>query len=170
MLRVLTEPRNALVKQYEALFEMSGVELRFTTPALREMAKAAIGKNTGARGLRRIMVRQSAPLITELQTLILRRTLQENLLLDSMYAAPGSSIRYILIDRAVARGEKPAVFFSRGQKHIFQNEFDADEHATGSATAEEIDGQASAPEDEVKNDEEGFDEERRQPQRRAATG
>lgn len=95
LLRVLTEPRNALVRQYENLFSMSGVELRFTLPALREVARAAMGKATGARGLRRIM---------------------ENLLLDSMYAAPDSSIRYILIDRAVARGDKPAVFYSRGQK------------------------------------------------------
>lgn len=63
MLRVLTEPKNALVKQYEALFEMSGVELRFTTPALREVAKAALGKNTGARGLRRILVRCAALLV-----------------------------------------------------------------------------------------------------------
>lgn len=67
LLRVLTEPKNSLVSQYEQLFLMSGVECRFTTPALRAIAKKAVAKGTGARGLRGIM---------------------EKVLLDAMFAAP----------------------------------------------------------------------------------
>ncbi|KAM0750448.1 ClpX, ATPase regulatory subunit [Meredithblackwellia eburnea MCA 4105] len=106
LLRVLTEPRNALVRQYEELFRSSGVELRLTTPALQEIAKQAVTKGTGARGLRRIM---------------------EALLLDSMYTAPASSIRYVLIDKVVAEGRKEAHYYSRGQKHLFVNDFAAEE-------------------------------------------
>ena len=53
--RVLTEPRNALVRQYERLFELDGVELEFTTDALEAVADQAILRGTGARGLRAIM-------------------------------------------------------------------------------------------------------------------
>lgn len=67
LLRVLTEPRNALVKQYTDLFAVSGVELRFTTLALRQVARQAVRKRTGARGLRGEL---------------------EKVLLDSMFLAP----------------------------------------------------------------------------------
>ena len=55
LVRILTEPRNALVKQYERLFELDGVELEFTDDALESMADQAILRGTGARGLRAIM-------------------------------------------------------------------------------------------------------------------
>lgn len=55
LVRILTEPRNALVKQYQKLLEMDGVELEFTPEALRAIAKEAIKRNTGARGLRAII-------------------------------------------------------------------------------------------------------------------
>ena len=52
LVRVLTEPRNSLVRQYEQIFQLSGIELRFTSGALREVAKSSLGMGTGARGLR----------------------------------------------------------------------------------------------------------------------
>lgn len=55
LIKVLTEPKNALVKQYEALFEMEGVKLTITEDALKAIAKKAIERKTGARGLRAIM-------------------------------------------------------------------------------------------------------------------
>lgn len=55
LIRILTEPKNALVKQYTKLIGLDGVKLEFTRPALREMAKLAIARDTGARGLRSIM-------------------------------------------------------------------------------------------------------------------
>lgn len=70
LVRVLTEPRNALLKQYEQLFQLSGVELQFTSPALREVAKTALAMGTGARGLRTVM---------------------ERLLSDAMFESPGMS-------------------------------------------------------------------------------
>lgn len=68
LVRVLTEPRNAILRQYEQLFKLSGVELKFTTAALREVAKSALGMGTGARGL---------------------RTVVERLLGDAMFESPG---------------------------------------------------------------------------------
>ena len=55
LVRVLAEPKNALVRQYQSLFEMEGSELRFTPDALRAIAHRALEKNTGARGLRSII-------------------------------------------------------------------------------------------------------------------
>lgn len=67
LVRILTEPKNALVKQYKKLFEMEDKELEFTDDALKAIAQQAIERKTGARGLRSIL---------------------ENLLLDSMYEIP----------------------------------------------------------------------------------
>ncbi len=55
LVRILSEPKNCLVKQYAKLFELDGVELEFAPEALREVAKRAIERNTGARGLRSIL-------------------------------------------------------------------------------------------------------------------
>jgi ATP-dependent Clp protease ATP-binding subunit ClpX len=55
LLQILMEPRNALVKQYQRLFELDGVELDFDRPALEAIADQAILRGTGARGLRAIM-------------------------------------------------------------------------------------------------------------------
>ena len=55
LIRILTEPKNALVRQYKRLFELDGVELEFTEDALEAIADQAILRGTGARGLRAIM-------------------------------------------------------------------------------------------------------------------
>lgn len=55
LIRILTEPKNALVKQYQKILELDGVELEFTEVALSKLAKKAIDRNTGARGLRAII-------------------------------------------------------------------------------------------------------------------
>ncbi|MCX6906316.1 MAG: ATP-dependent Clp protease ATP-binding subunit ClpX [Verrucomicrobia bacterium] len=84
---VLTEPRNALTKQYAKLMAMEGVELEFTPDALKELAVQAIKKGTGARAL---------------------RSLLEKLMLDVMYEVPGTdSIAAITITRAVVQGDCP---------------------------------------------------------------
>ena len=55
LVRILTEPKNALVKQYRKLLEMDGVDLEFTPEALQEIAAEALARKTGARGLRAII-------------------------------------------------------------------------------------------------------------------
>jgi ATP-dependent Clp protease ATP-binding subunit ClpX len=82
--RVLTEPKNALVKQYETLFEMENSELHFTDSALSAIAKRAMKKSTGARGLRSII---------------------EEVMLDIMFELPDqqSGTRYV-IDEDVVEG------------------------------------------------------------------
>ena len=55
LVRILTEPKNAIVKQYKKLLELDGVEAEFDEDALVAIAKKAIARNTGARGLRSIM-------------------------------------------------------------------------------------------------------------------
>ena len=55
LVRILTEPRNSLTKQYKELFRMDGAELEFTPGAMRAVAALAIERNTGARGLRSIL-------------------------------------------------------------------------------------------------------------------
>ena len=55
LVRILTEPKNALVKQYKKLIALDGVDLDFSDNALREIARQAIARNTGARGLRSII-------------------------------------------------------------------------------------------------------------------
>lgn len=55
LVRILTEPRNALVKQYQRMFEIDGVELEFTDDAVEAIADQALLRGTGARGLRAIM-------------------------------------------------------------------------------------------------------------------
>ena len=66
MVRVLTEPKNSLLKQYQRLFNMDGAELRFTDGALSEVAKKAAERGTGARGLRAIMEEILVPVMYEL--------------------------------------------------------------------------------------------------------
>lgn len=81
MISILTEPKNALVKQYQRLFELDHVDLRFTDDALKAIAHEAIGRKTGARGLRSII---------------------ERALLDTMFEIPGESdIRSCKVTREV---------------------------------------------------------------------
>ncbi|MCX7739093.1 MAG: ATP-dependent Clp protease ATP-binding subunit ClpX [Hydrogenothermaceae bacterium] len=89
LVRVLTEPKNALVKQYQSLLAIDGIELEFTPDALREIAKEAIERKTGARGLRAII---------------------EDIMLDVMFDAPSSkTLKKVVVDREVVRKEKPPV-------------------------------------------------------------
>ncbi|KAH9981849.1 ClpX ATPase regulatory subunit [Russula compacta] len=96
--RILTEVRGCLISQYAALFGYSGVEIRFTSGALDEICHKAAQRGGGARGLRGIM---------------------ENLLLEPMYEVPGSNIRHVLVDKTVVRGERPALYWSKGEGATF---------------------------------------------------
>ncbi|KAF2016566.1 ClpX, ATPase regulatory subunit [Aaosphaeria arxii CBS 175.79] len=100
LVRVLTEPRNSLLKQYEQLFQLSGIELRLTSGALREVAKGAMGMRTGARGL---------------------RTVLERLLGECMFETPGSHVKHILITQDVAQLKCAPLYFQRGQSHSFHS-------------------------------------------------
>jgi ATP-dependent Clp protease ATP-binding subunit ClpX len=81
---ILTKPKNALVKQYQRLFEMEDVRLELTDEALRGIAKKAIARKTGARGLRSIM---------------------EAILLESMFELPNlTGVSEIVINREVVEG------------------------------------------------------------------
>ncbi|MGQ9615965.1 MAG: ATP-dependent Clp protease ATP-binding subunit ClpX [Spirochaetota bacterium] len=64
--RILVEPRNAIIKQYQKVFELEGVELEFTTDAIDEIAREAIKRNTGARGLRSILEETMLDLMYEI--------------------------------------------------------------------------------------------------------
>jgi len=90
LVRILLEPRNAIIKQYQKFFEMDGKELEFTTEAIRQIATQAMQKGTGARGLRNIV---------------------EKLLLETMFRLPehprGS--RFIVTDDTVLKGAPPLV-------------------------------------------------------------
>ncbi|MCL7021194.1 ATP-dependent Clp protease ATP-binding subunit ClpX, partial [Vibrio vulnificus] len=66
LLRTLTEPRNALVKQYQRLFELDGVQLEFDRPALDAIIDRALLRGTGARALRGVMERVLQPLMYEI--------------------------------------------------------------------------------------------------------
>ena len=94
---ILTDPKNALTKQYSKLMAMEGVELEFSDDALRELAAQAIKKGTGARAL---------------------RSLLEKLMLDVMFDVPSSDdILHIKITRAVVAGEvKPIIRRKADQK------------------------------------------------------
>ena len=85
LVSILLEPKNALTKQYRKLFDMEGVELEFRDDALRAVAKRAMKRKTGARGL---------------------RTILEGVLLDTMYDLPSSTTaKKVVLDEAVVIGE-----------------------------------------------------------------
>lgn len=80
LVQILTQPKNALTKQYQALFELENVELEFTPEALKAMAKKALERKTGARGLRSIV---------------------EAVLLDTMYDLPSiENLRKVVVDES----------------------------------------------------------------------
>ena len=107
LIRVLTEPKNALTAQYKSLFANYGVTLHLTTPALSEIAKQAITMKTGARGLRRLM---------------------ETILSDAMFETPESSVKYALVTASTARKEAPVMYFSRGQGYLFHGMIASEEN------------------------------------------
>jgi ATP-dependent Clp protease ATP-binding subunit ClpX len=89
LVKILQEPKNALVKQYQKLFDMEDVKLTYTDDALVATAKKAIERKTGARGLRSIM---------------------ENILLDTMFDLPSmDGVDEVLIDKDVVEGRKEPV-------------------------------------------------------------
>lgn len=94
LIKILTLPKNALIKQYSKLFEMESIDLKFTDSALKEIAKKAIARNTGARGLRTIM---------------------EEVLLDLMYELPSKQhVEQVIIDeRVVSAKAQPKVVLKK---------------------------------------------------------
>jgi len=92
LVRILTEPKNALVKQYKKLFELEHVKLKFTDTALMAVAKAALERKSGARGLRAIL---------------------ESVMLDIMYEIPSSpEIQECVIgEEVITRGESPLLLY-----------------------------------------------------------
>ena len=90
LIDILTKPKNALIKQFQALFKMEGVELEFREEALHAIANKALNRKIGARGLRSIL---------------------ENILLDTMYELPSiENIRKIIIDEQVVNDKGEPIF------------------------------------------------------------
>ena len=96
LIKILTEPKNALIKQYQRLFQMEDCELEFREDALNAIAKKAMKRKTGARGL---------------------RTLLEKTLLDTMYELPSSSeISKVIIDKTVIESSKePLLMYEKNK-------------------------------------------------------
>jgi ATP-dependent Clp protease ATP-binding subunit ClpX len=96
LVRILTEPKNALIKQYGKLFEMEGAEIDFRDEALQAIAKKAMERNTGARGLRSIM---------------------EKILLDTMYELPSlEGVTKVVVDESVVNGESQPYLIYENKK------------------------------------------------------
>ena len=97
LVTILTEPKNALVKQYQRLFELEDVKLKFTDDALSAIAKRAIERKTGARGLRSIM---------------------EDILLDTMFELPGAEgvLEVVVNDEAVTSDVQPLMIYADRKK------------------------------------------------------
>lgn len=98
LLRILTEPKNALVKQYQALMSYDGVDLSFTDDALAAIAEKAIRRKTGARGLRAIM---------------------ESVMLDVMYDIPGmGNVRKCVVSREAVEGKSKPVLLLHDEEKV----------------------------------------------------
>jgi ATP-dependent Clp protease ATP-binding subunit ClpX len=98
LMRILTEPKNALIKQYQKLFAMEGVELEFRENSLLAIAKKALERKTGARGLRSIL---------------------EHTLLDIMFDLPSmSNVAKAVIDDGVVRGESQPILIYADQPKV----------------------------------------------------
>ena len=97
LVTILTKPKNALVKQYQRLFELEDAQLTFTEDALKAIAKRAIERKTGARGLRSIM---------------------EDILLDTMFDLPGlENVDEVVVnEEAVYSDAKPLIIYGEGVK------------------------------------------------------
>jgi len=99
LIEILTTPKNALVKQYERLFDMEGVKLAFSEDALKSIAKKAIARKTGARGLRSIL---------------------ESILLDTMFELPAlDGVEEVVINGEVVEGRaRPLYIYSERQDDV----------------------------------------------------
>ena len=96
LIKILTEPKNALVKQYQKLFEMEGVQLEIKPKALQAVAKKALERKTGARGLRSIM---------------------ERMLLDTMFELPAMrNVEKVVVDESTVEEDKPPMLVYRSQE------------------------------------------------------
>jgi ATP-dependent Clp protease ATP-binding subunit ClpX len=94
LVKILTEPRNAVTKQFKKLFEMEDVELEFRPEALQAIARKALKRKTGARGL---------------------RTILEQVLLDTMYELPSlEHVSKVVVDDAVIEGKAEPYLIYRG--------------------------------------------------------
>ncbi len=93
LVQILIEPKNALIKQYHKLFSMEGVELEVRPSALQAIAKKAIKRKTGARGLRSIL---------------------ENVLLDTMYDLPGMTgvVKVVIDENMIEAGSQPIMIYA----------------------------------------------------------
>jgi ATP-dependent Clp protease ATP-binding subunit ClpX len=103
LINILTQPKNALTKQYAKLFEMEGVELDFREDALQAIATQAMERKTGARGLRSIL---------------------ENVLLDTMYDIPSAdNVAKVVIDKSMVNGEsEPLLVYQPDDKKAASEE------------------------------------------------
>ena len=104
LVEILTAPKNAITKQYAALFDIENVELEFTKDALVAMAKKAMKRKTGARGLRSIV---------------------EAVLLDTMYDLPSvDNVKKVIVDEKVINGEaKPLLeYLSDKEKKLISSD------------------------------------------------
>jgi len=96
LIKILTEPKNAIVKQFKRMFEMEGVELEFRNEALGAVARKALKRKTGARGL---------------------RTILEQVLLDTMYELPSlEHVSKVVVDDAVINGNAEPYLIYRGMQ------------------------------------------------------
>ncbi len=113
LVTILVEPKNALSKQYQKLFEMEGVELEFREDALRAIAKRAMDRKTGARGL---------------------RTILESVLLDTMYDLPSmANATKVVVDEGVVNGEtKPYIIYESEAVQQDTSEDELEPRPTGS--------------------------------------
>ncbi|XP_029431374.1 ATP-dependent Clp protease ATP-binding subunit clpX-like, mitochondrial isoform X2 [Rhinatrema bivittatum] len=104
LVQILTEPRNAVVPQYQALFSMDKCELTVTKDALTAIARLALDRKTGARGLRSIM---------------------ETLLLEPMFEVPNSDIVCVEINREVVEGKQDPRYVRTPSKDVAEEEYDS---------------------------------------------
>jgi ATP-dependent Clp protease ATP-binding subunit ClpX len=97
LVRILREPKNSLTKQYEKLFAFDNIRLRFTEGALRAIAREALKRQAGARGLRSVM---------------------ENAMLDVMYELPSepSARECVISEQVILNGDYPVVLFENSEK------------------------------------------------------
>ena len=93
LIKIMTEPKNALIKQFQALFKMDGINIEFKNDALKEISKLAVEQNTGARGL---------------------RTIIEDTLMELMYSSPDNkNLETIIINKdAITKKSEPILIFS----------------------------------------------------------
>lgn len=97
LVEILQRPKNALVKQFQKLFKYDGVELEFEEEAIHQIAKEALKRNTGARGLRAIM---------------------ESCMLEVMYEIPGKgNVKKVIVRKeCISNGERPTIVYSEGDR------------------------------------------------------